>query len=182
MSRVGKNPVALPTGVTLTKGSDRKVTVKGPKGSLDLTLRPEVEVDVEGASVLVKQNGTGGARAASAYHGMTRAMISNMVDGVTKGYEKRLEIVGVGWKASTQGSKIVMSLGFCHPVELQIPKGISVTTPSETMVVISGVDKQAVGQMAAMIRAQRKPEPYKGKGVRYTDEVVRRKSGKSFGS
>ncbi len=181
MSRIGKAPISIPAGVQVdVKGRD--VSVKGPKGTLELTLRPEVEFNVEGNEATVSLNGSGAPRAARAYHGMTRALVSNMVDGVTKGYEKKLEIIGVGWNAKVQGDKVVLNIGFCHDVPMQMPKGVTAVCPNPTHIVISGVDKQAVGQIAAEIRKVRPPEPYKGKGIRYEGEYVKRKAGKSFGS
>jgi large subunit ribosomal protein L6 len=182
MSRVGKLPIAVPPGVTVTRSADRKVAVKGPKGTLQISLRPEIEVAVEGDQVRVTRTGTGGERESKAYWGTTRALLRNMVEGVTKGYERRLEIVGVGWNAALQGNKVVVAAGFCKPIDVAIPEGVKCQTPSATLIVITGPDSQAVGQLAAKIRKIRPPEPYKGKGVRYSDEVVRRKSGKSFGS
>jgi len=158
------------------------VTVKGPKGSLDLHLRPEIDLQIEEKVVRVVPNGKGGAREARAYHGMTRALLGNMVQGVSQGYDKTLEIVGVGWNANAQGKKLVLNIGFCHPVALDVPAGLAVETPTQTVIKITGIDKQAVGQFSAKIRAIRPPEPYKGKGIRYKDEYVRRKAGKSFGS
>jgi len=182
MSRIGRKTITLPTGVTVTK-SDRRVSVKGPKGELSLDLRPEVDITVDKDSVAVGVlEKSEGERAARAYHGMTRAMLSNMVQGVTKGFEKKLEIQGVGWNAAAQGQKIVLNIGYNKPVTIEIPKGITVLTPDPTNIIITGADKQAVGHLAASIRKRRPPEPYKGKGVRYKDEAVRRKSGKSFGS
>jgi large subunit ribosomal protein L6 len=179
MSRIGKKPIQVPSGVTVTR-KDRVVTVKGPKGELSLTLRPEIDVAVDQGTVTVAP--AAGAGEVRAYHGLTRALLQNMVAGVTKGFEKRLEIQGVGWNAQAQGQKVVLNVGYNKPVTLPVPKGISVLTPDPTNIVISGADKQAVGHLAATIRKQRPPEPYKGKGVRYKDEVVRRKAGKSFGS
>ena len=182
MSRIGKAPIAVPSGVTIEK-KGREVVVKGPKGTLALTLRPEVEFEVQGNQASVTLSGSGGSRAARAYHGMTRALVNNMVKGVTTGYEKKLEIVGVGWNAKAQGnSKLVLNIGFCHEVPLAMPAGVAVETPAATQIVLKGADKQAVGQMAARIRSVRPPEPYKGKGIRYAGEVVKRKAGKSFGS
>jgi len=182
MSRIGRKTISLPTGVTVTK-SDRRVSVKGPKGELSLDLRPEVDITVDKGSVAVGVlEKSEGERASRAYHGMTRAMLSNMVQGVTKGFEKKLEIQGVGWNAAAQGQKIVLNIGYNKPVTIEIPKGITVLTPDPTNIIITGADKQAVGHLAASIRKRRPPEPYKGKGVRYKDEVVRRKAGKSFGS
>ncbi|TAJ17901.1 MAG: 50S ribosomal protein L6 [Planctomycetota bacterium] len=182
MSRVGKLPITVPNGVTVTRTADRKVSVKGSKGTLELALRAEIEVAVDGGVVRVTRTGSGDERESKAMWGTTRALISKMIDGVTKGYERRLEIVGVGWNAQLAGNKVVVAAGFCKPVEVAIPKGVNLQTPSATSIVISGPDAQAVGQLAAKIRKIRPPEPYKGKGVRYADEVVRRKAGKSFGS
>ncbi|MEM6673278.1 MAG: 50S ribosomal protein L6 [Planctomycetota bacterium] len=181
MSRIGKAPVAIPGGVEVNvKGRD--VSVKGPKGNLSLTLRPEVDLAVEGNEAVVSLNGSGAPRAARAYHGLTRSLVNNMVEGVTKGFEKKLEIVGVGWNAKAQGSKVVLNIGFCHDVPIEMPEGVKVECPQPTQIVVSGPDKQAVGQIAAVIRSVRPPEPYKGKGIRYDGEYVRRKAGKSFGS
>jgi large subunit ribosomal protein L6 len=155
--------------------------VKGPKGQLELDLRPEVAVAVQGKQVVVSQSGKGPARQASAFHGMTRALLSNMVEGVTKGFEKTLEIQGIGWNAAAQGRRITLNIGFCHQVHVDLPAGINAATPNPTTIVLSGIDSQAVGQLAAQIRAIRPPEPYKGKGIRYRGEVVRRKAGKTFG-
>ncbi|MGD2016816.1 MAG: 50S ribosomal protein L6 [Planctomycetota bacterium] len=181
MSRIGKAPIAIPGGVEVSvKGRD--VNVKGPKGNLSITLRPEVEVAVEGSTACVTVNGSGAARAARAYHGLTRSLVNNMVEGVTKGFEKKLEIVGVGWNAKVQGTKVVLNIGFCHDVPIEMPDGVSAECPNPTQIVITGSDKQKVGQTAAVIRAVRPPEPYKGKGIRYQGEYVKRKAGKSFGS
>ncbi len=179
MSRIGKLPVSIPAGVQVEAGPQR-LKVKGPRGELELALRPEVEVKVEGAAVKVGRRQEG--RQARAYHGLTRALVANMVKGVTAGYEKSLEVVGVGWNMSVAGRKVVLNVGYCRPVELAIPSGITVTCPTNTQAVIAGADKQAVGLLAAQIRAARPPEPYKGKGVRYKGEYVRQKAGKSFGS
>ncbi len=182
MSRIGRQPVAIPAGVTLT-ARERQVQVKGPKGELSMHLRPEIDLTVEGQEVSVQPNGRGGARQARAYHGLTRALLANMVEGVSKGFEKKLEIQGVGWNAQAQGgTKLQLNIGFCHPVQIAMPQGVSVETPNNTTVILRGPDKQVVGQIAAVIRKVRPPEPYKGKGIRYAGEFVRRKSGKSFGS
>jgi large subunit ribosomal protein L6 len=181
MSRIGKAPVPVPAGVTIDIKSSN-VAVKGPKGNLNINLRPEVKVKVEGNEAIVELTGAGGAREARAYHGLTRALINNMVVGVTKGFEKKLEVVGVGWNAKAQGKKVVLNIGFCHPVDVNMVEGVTVETPAPNQIILTGPDRQAVGQMAAQIRAVRKPEPYKGKGIRYHDEVVRRKAGKSFGA
>jgi large subunit ribosomal protein L6 len=183
MSRIGKKPVSLPAGVTLERTASREVVVKGPKGELRLKLRPEVDVTVDNSTVQIQQLASvGEQRARSAFHGMTRAMIQNMVQGVTKGYEKKLEVVGVGWNAAAQGTKIVLNIGYNKPVTVLMPKGVQVGTPNPNNIVIFGPDKQAVGHIAAMIRKRRPPEPYKGKGIRYVGEVVQRKQGKSFGT
>ncbi len=181
MSRIGRQPVVIPSGVTLA-ARDRTVVVKGPKGELSLSLRPEIDVAVEGQEAMISPNGSGGARQARAYHGLTRALLANMVVGVSQGFEKRLEIQGVGWNAQAQGAKLMLNIGFCHPVHIAMPPGVTVETPNNTTVILRGADKQAVGQIAAVIRKVRPPEPYKGKGIRYSGEFVRRKSGKSFGS
>jgi large subunit ribosomal protein L6 len=183
MSRIGKQPIPVPSGVTVAVAANSEVTVKGPGGTLKLPLRPEVKVDVEGANAIVEVTGTGSARQARAFHGMTRALLNNMVLGVTKGWEKKLDIIGVGWNASAQGpNKLQLNIGFCHPVDIQMPEGVTVETPRPTSIVIKGADRQAVGHIAAVIRKVRPPEPYKGKGIRYVGEYVRRKAGKSFGS
>ncbi len=182
MSRIGKQPIPVPGSVKVELGPKRRVQVSGPKGTLEMVLRPEVDVAVEGGEASVTLSGAGQARQARAYHGMTRALLANMVGGVTEGYRKDLEIIGVGWNASAQGRKLVLNIGFCHPVDIPLPEGIEAETPNPTTVVVKGIDKQAVGQLAAQIRKVRPPEPYKGKGIRYKDEFVRRKVGKSFGS
>ncbi len=171
MSRIGKAPVPIPAGVTVETKA-REVSVKGPKGNLGLTLRPEIDVAVEGNVVQVSTNGSGPARQARAFHGMTRALINNMVVGVAKGFEKKLEIVGVGWNAKAQGKEVVLNIGFCHPVNIPLPDGVTVECPKPTAIIITGPDRQAVGQVAADIRAVRPPEPYKDKGIRYSDEKV----------
>jgi large subunit ribosomal protein L6 len=182
MSRVGKTPIPVPGGVTVAVSSGREVTVKGPGGTLTIPLRPEVKVEVEEKQAIVDITGTGSARSARAFHGMTRALINNMVLGVTKGWEKKLEIIGVGWNAAAKGKGVTLNIGFCHPVEIPMPEGVTVETPRPTQIILKGADRQAVGQVAAVIRKVRPPEPYKGKGIRYVGEYVRRKSGKSFGS
>ncbi|MDP6762223.1 MAG: 50S ribosomal protein L6 [Planctomycetota bacterium] len=182
MSRIGTQPVPVPTGVTVEVGGGRTATVKGPGGTLTMEVRPEIDLEIDGAQVNVSTNGSGSAREARAFHGMTRALLNNMVVGVTKGFEKKLDIVGVGWNAAAQGNKLVLNIGFCHPVDIAVPTGITVETPRPTQIIIKGADKQAVGHLAAVVRAVRPPEPYKGKGIRYVDEYVRRKAGKSFGA
>jgi large subunit ribosomal protein L6 len=183
MSRIGKKPVSVPTGVTVERTAAREVVVKGPKGELRMKLRPEVDVAVDKSTIQVQQlDAVGEQRARSAFHGMTRAMLQNMVQGVTKGYEKKLEVVGVGWNAAAQGAKVVLNIGYNKPVTIQMPQGVQVGTPNPNSIVIFGADKQAVGHIASVIRKRRPPEPYKGKGIRYVGEVVQKKQGKSFGT
>ncbi|MFN3984064.1 MAG: 50S ribosomal protein L6 [Rhodocyclaceae bacterium] len=169
MSRVAKNPVVIPSGVEITISSGQ-VTVKGPLGSLTQALGAGVEVVRDGDSIVCKaEEGVDNARAMS---GTVRALINNMVAGVSKGFERKLTLVGVGYRAQAQGDKLNLSLGFSHPVVHQMPAGVKVETPTQTEIVIKGIDKQQIGQVAAEVRAYRQPEPYKGKGVRYSDEVV----------
>jgi large subunit ribosomal protein L6 len=175
MSRVAKNPVALPTGVTVTvNGQD--LTVKGSKGSLDLALHQDIEVNQ--ADNVVTFGARNNSKFAVAMSGTTRALVNNMVTGVSAGFAKTLLLQGVGYRAAVKGSVLNLTLGFSHPVDYQLPEGITAECPNQTTVVVSGVDKQQVGQVAAEIRAFRPPEPYKGKGVRYADEHVRRKEAK----
>ena len=174
MSRVAKNPVDLPSSVEV-KMSGRNIQVKGPKGELSLNLHPTVDMVHEDNQIRLAASTDDSAMAMA---GTMRALVSNMVTGVSVGYEKKLTIVGVGYRAQVQGNSLNLSLGFSHPVVYQIAKGVSVETPSQTQIVVSGTDKQLVGQTAAEIRRFRPPEPYKGKGVRYADEQVRRKQAK----
>ena len=181
MSRIGQQPITIPAGVSVDlKGT--QVAVKGPNGNLAMDLRPEVSVSVADGTATVERTGTGSERNGRAFHGMTRAMLSNMVTGVTSGFTKKLEIQGVGWNAKVQGTKVVLNIGFCHPVEIDMPEGCSVECETATSIQVNGPDKQVVGQLAARIRKTRPPEPYKGKGIRYVGEYVRRKAGKSFGT
>ena len=182
MSRIGRQPITIPTGVQVERKADRQVVVKGPKGQLTLQLRPEIDVVVEGATMKVSAENAKSDRFIRAWHGMTRALIQNMVQGVTKGYEKKLEIQGVGWNAAAQGNKVVLNIGYNKPVTVEMPKGVQVGTPNPTSIIIFGPDAQAVGHIAASIRKRRPPEPYKGKGIRYVGEVVQKKQGKSFGT
>ncbi|MDD2884391.1 MAG: 50S ribosomal protein L6 [Dechloromonas sp.] len=168
MSRVGKNPIVVPAGVEVALGQN--ITVKGPLGSLQIAANPAVTVSVEETGIVVKP--VAGAENASAMWGTMRANLSNMVIGVSKGFERKLQLVGVGYRAQAQGDVLNLSLGFSHPVAHKMPAGIKVECPTQTEVLVKGSDKQRVGQVAAEIRAYRKPEPYKGKGVRYADEVV----------
>lgn len=169
MSRVGKNPIVLPAGVEVSL-SGQEITVKGPLGTLKAARHPAVELAVDGQSLVCTR--VTGVENASAMWGTMRANLNNMVTGVSKGFEKKLTLVGVGYRAQAQGDAVNLTLGFSHPVVHKMPAGVKVETPSQTEIVIKGVDKQQVGQVAAEIRAYRRPEPYKGKGVRYVDEVV----------
>jgi large subunit ribosomal protein L6 len=169
MSRVGKKPVELPKGVEATV-TETVVKVKGPKGELSVTLNPQIEVKIADGKAQVSTRST--SRAARVVSGTTRAILANMVTGVTKGFERKLELVGVGYRAQAQGRKLNLTLGFSHPVSYAVPDGISVETPSQTEIIVRGADRQKVGQVAAEIRGYRKPEPYKGKGVRYVGEHV----------
>lgn len=175
MSRVAKQPVPLPRGVDVTING-QNVKVKGSKGELQMTLHPTVALHSEDAQLSVEAASESGADRAMA--GTMRALLANMVTGVSDGFERRLQLVGVGYRAQAQGQKLNLSLGFSHPVEFQVPEGITIETPSQTEIVVRGSDKQKVGQAAAVIRAYRPPEPYKGKGVRYSDEQVIMKEAK----
>ena len=175
MSRIAKQPITLPKGVELQR-SGQEFSLKGSKGNLSLALNSEVDLEEENGTLTVKARS--GSRFARAMAGTTRALLANMVQGVSEGWEKKLTLVGVGYRAQAQGSNLNLTLGFSHPVVHAMPEGVTVETPSQTEVIVSGVDKQAVGQVAAEIRAYRPPEPYKGKGVRYSDERVVRKEAK----
>lgn len=177
MSRIGKKPVSVPAGVNVTV-HDQVVTVEGPKGKLEYAYRPEVQVAYDNATRLVTVSAESD-RASKAFHGLTRSLIQNMVLGVLNGYEKKLEIVGVGYIASIQGPKLSLRVGYANEIHKTVPEGLQVTCPDQTHVVIRGCDKQLVGEFAAEVRAIRKPEPYKGKGVRYEGEHVKIKPGKS---
>ena len=169
MSRVAKYPVELPKGVEATI-TDKDITVKGPLGTLKQFILPGVKIEKDGEKLVIRA--VEGVAGAGANSGTTRALVNNVVTGVSKGFEKKLTLVGVGYRAQAQRDKLNLSLGFSHPVVHQMPAGIKVETPSQTEIVIKGIDKQVVGQVAAEVRAYREPEPYKGKGVRYADEVV----------
>jgi len=175
MSRIGKRPVAIPSGVTASiEGS--LLSVKGPKGTLTLPLRDEISYTVEGDAIVVKPANE--TKAARAFWGMQRTLVNNLVEGVTQGFTKILEITGVGYRAQAQGKNLRLQLGYSHDVNFPVPEGIEIKTPDNTTVEISGIDKQQVGQVAAEIRRWRKPEPYKGKGIKYRGEYVFRKEGK----
>ena len=169
MSRIAKYPVALPKGVEVTLGGS-EISVKGPLGTLTQAMLPAVTIEQSGDSLQVRA--VEGRPEAGAMSGTMRALVANMVNGVTKGFEKKLNLVGVGYKAQAQGAKLNLSLGYSHPIVHEMPNGIKVETPTQTEIIIKGIDRQLVGQVAAEVRAYRSPEPYKGKGVRYADEVV----------
>ena len=178
MSRIGRKPVPVPNGVTVTVNGPA-ITVKGPKGELSRKLHPDMQVKVENGTVTVDRPTDEDRH--RALHGLTRSLIANMVEGVTQGYKKQLEITGVGYKAEVKPFGLQLALGYSHPVEYRAPAGIKLTAPQPIVVVIEGADKEKVGQVAAEIRALRKPEPYKGKGVKYQGEQIRRKAGKAGG-
>ena len=187
MSRIGKKPVRIPDGVSV-KVAGRTVMVEGPKGKLEFTFRPEIEVDVNDAEKTVVVSRHSESRISRSLHGLTRSLIANMIHGCVEGYSRKLEIYGVGYGAQLQGSKLTVTCGRSHPVVFDVPEGliVEITTPQArgdtdpARFAIHGIDKQAVGQLAAKIRMVRKPEPYKGKGIRYAGEYVRRKVGKAF--
>ena len=176
MSRIGRMPIAVPAGVTVDIAENNKVTVKGPKGTLERVLPREMEIKLEGAEIVVTRPND--LKKMKSLHGLTRTLINNMVVGVTSGYEKKLEINGVGYRASKAGKVLNLSLGFSHPVEMTDPEGIE-TTVDNNIITVKGIDKEKVGQFAAEIRDKRRPEPYKGKGIKYADETIRRKVGKT---
>ena len=185
MSRIGKKPVSIPSGVKVAIApAQRKIDISGPKGSLSMVHRPEVDVAWEESekrvvcTISADRMSDGQARA---YWGLTRALVASMVTGVTDGYKKQLEIVGVGWNAKLQGKNLVLSVGYANQIVMPVPAGVT-TEIQGSVITITGPDKQAVGEFAAQIRAKRKPEPYNGKGIKYTDEVIQRKQGKAFGS
>ena len=175
MSRIGKKPVSVPSGVTATI-SGQTVEMKGPKGTLSFTATDDVTLILEDGSVAVKPRGT--SKRARQQWGMARSMVANLVQGVTQGFKKELEINGVGYRAAMQGNTLKLSLGYSHEVNFEVPKGVTVTTPKQTEIVVEGSDPQLVGQVAANIREWRRPEPYKGKGIKYKDEYIFRKEGK----
>ena len=179
MSRIGKKPVVIPAGVTVEVAEGNVVTVKGPKGTLTNTFNADMIINVEG-NVLTVSRPTDEANH-RALHGLTRTLIANMVEGVDKGYSKELEVNGVGYRAEKKGNQLVMRLGFSHEVIMEEIPGITVEVPSPNKIIIRGIDKQVVGQFAAEVRGKRPPEPYKGKGIKYTTEVIRRKVGKTGG-
>ena len=177
MSRIGRMPIAVPAGVTVDIAENNKVTVKGPKGTLERVLPAEMQIKLEGSEVIVTRPND--LKRMKSLHGLTRTLIANMVTGVTAGYEKVLEINGVGYRAAKQGKKLVLSLGYSHPVEMEDPEGLESVVEGQNKIIVKGIDKEKVGQFAAEIRDKRRPEPYKGKGIKYADEVIRRKVGKT---
>ena len=177
MSRIGKMPIAVPAGVTVDIAENNKVTVKGPKGTLERVLPAEMDIKMEGNEVIVSRPND--LKKMKSLHGLTRTLIHNMVVGVTDGYEKKLEVNGVGYRAQKQGKKLVLSLGYSHPVEMEDPDGIETVLDGQNVIIVKGISQEKVGQYAAEIRAKRAPEPYKGKGIKYDTEVIRRKVGKT---
>lgn len=177
MSRIGRMPIAVPAGVTVEIAENNKVTVKGPKGTLERVLPAEMDIKMEGSEIVVSRPND--LKKMKSLHGLTRTLINNMVIGVTEGYEKKLEVNGVGYRAQKQGKKLVLSLGYSHPVEMEDPEGIETVLDGTNTIIVKGISKEHVGQYAAEIRAKRAPEPYKGKGIKYSDEVIRRKVGKT---
>ncbi len=176
MSRIGKKPITVPAGVDVTING-HEVTVKGPKGTLTNTFRPEINIALENGEILVTRPND--EQANRSYHGLTRTLLANMVEGVTNGFTKELEVNGVGYRAQKQGNNLVMNLGYSHQVIVPESNGITIEVPSPNKIIISGADKQEVGQFAAVVRKKRPPEPYKGKGIKYASEHIRRKEGKA---
>ena len=177
MSRIGREPITVPAGVTVTVASGNVVTVKGPLGELNQTFASQMTITQEGDKILVTRPND--EKENRSLHGLTRTLLNNMVVGVTKGYEKKLEIVGVGYRVEKQAGKIVLGLGYSHPVVFEEVNGVKFECPDQNTILVKGIDKQAVGQMAAVIRSKRPPEPYLGKGIKYTGEYIRRKAGKT---
>ncbi|MCI8562298.1 MAG: 50S ribosomal protein L6 [Lachnospiraceae bacterium] len=177
MSRIGRMPIAVPAGVTVDIAENNKVTVKGPKGTLERVLPAEMEIKREGEEIIVSRPND--LKKMKSLHGLTRTLINNMVVGVTDGYAKELEVNGVGYRAQKKGKTLVLSLGYSHPVEMEDPDDLEVIVEGQNKIIVKGIDKEKVGQYAAEIREKRSPEPYKGKGIKYADEVIRRKVGKT---
>ena len=177
MSRIGKMPISIPAGVEVTMGEGNLITVKGPKGTLTQKLSEKMTLTREDGVILVTRPND--EKESRSLHGLTRTLLNNMVIGVTEGYKKELDVNGVGYRVAKEGNKLNMNIGFSHPVIMEEPEGISIEVPSPNKIIINGIDKQKVGQFAAEVRGKRPPEPYKGKGIKYTDEVIRRKEGKT---
>ena len=177
MSRIGKMPIAIPAGITVDIAENNKVTVKGPKGTLERVLPEEMDIKLEGSEVIVTRPND--LKKMKSLHGLTRTLIYNMIVGVNEGYQKILEVKGVGYRAAKSGNKLVLTLGYSHPVEMEDPEGVESEVPDQNKIIVKGIDKEKVGQYAAEIRDMRRPEPYKGKGIKYSDEVIRRKVGKT---
>ncbi len=177
MSRIGRLPIAIPSGVTVTVTPDNVVTVKGPKGELTKAMVKSINIAIEDNSVVVTRPSD--VKEHRALHGLTRALINNMVIGVTNGYARTLQLVGVGYRATLKGKNLTLNLGFSHPVEIEAVEGVTFETPDANTIIVKGINKELVGAVAADIRTWRKPEPYKGKGIKYSDEVIRRKEGKT---
>ena len=177
MSRIGRMPIAIPAGVTVTIAENNKVTVKGPKGTLERELPVEMDIKEEDGHIVVTRPND--LKKMKSLHGLTRTLINNMVVGVTAGYEKVLEVNGVGYRASKQGKELTLNLGYSHPVEMEDPEGLETVLDGQNKITVKGIDKEKVGQYAAEIRDKRRPEPYKGKGIKYADETIRRKVGKT---
>lgn len=177
MSRIGLKPINVPTGVEVTIDDNNHVLVKGPKGTLEKDINKDLTINMEDGIINVARPSD--RKEHRSIHGLSRTLIANMIEGVSEGFTKALDIVGVGYRAQKQGNKLILSLGFSHPVEMEDPEGISVEVPTNNKIIVSGINKELVGNYAAVIRELRKPEPYKGKGVKYENEVVRRKEGKT---
>ena len=177
MSRIGRLPIAVPAGVTVEIAENNKVTVKGPKGTLQRVLPEEMTIKLEDNQVVVTRPND--LKKMKSLHGLTRTLINNMVIGVVEGYQKVLEVNGVGYRCAKQGNKLVLNLGYSHPVEMEDPAGLEIVVEGQNKIIVKGIDKEKVGQYAAEIRTKRPPEPYKGKGIKYEDEVIRRKVGKT---
>ena len=177
MSRIGRMPIAVPAGVTVTIAENNKVTVKGPKGTLERELPAEMSIKEEDGQIVVTRPNY--LKRMKSLHGLTRTLVNNMIVGVTTGYEKVLEVNGVGYRAQKQGKKLILSLGYSHPVEMEDPEGLESVLEGQNKITVKGIDKEKVGQYAAEIRDKRRPEPYKGKGIKYADETIRRKVGKT---
>ncbi|HBN85657.1 MAG TPA: 50S ribosomal protein L6 [Clostridiales bacterium] len=177
MSRIGRLPVNIPSGVTVKVDNDNIVTVKGPNGTLTQAVHPDMTIEQEQNTLLIKRSSDN--KKQRALHGLTRSLVNNMVIGVKDGFSKKLEINGVGYRAQKQGKKLVLTIGYSHPVEMEEPAGITYEVPDANTIIVKGIDKQLVGEMAAKIRFKRPPEPYKGKGIKYADEIILRKEGKA---